>query len=254
MEDLAFEHRMLIDGELVEAAGGATYDNVNPATEDVIGPAADASPHDMERAIMAARRAFDESGWATDRALRKRCLTQLQEALAKERETLRPQIVAEVGTPIALTFAIQEDTCIDDMLWDVEMIDRYQWEYELGEHEFFGMRSNRLIVKEPIGVVGAITPWNFPFMLNLSKITPALAAGCTVVLKPAPDTPYSASFIGKMVAEHTDIPPGVFNVVTSKDPAIVGDMLTGDGRVDMISFTGSTAVGKHITGQSAANL
>jgi len=252
--DIDFESRMLIDGELVEAAGGATYDNVNPATEDIVGPAADAGTADMERAIAAARRAFDESSWPTDRELRKRSLLQLQEALAKERETLRPQIVAETGTPIALTFAIQQDTCIDDMLWDIEQIDRYQWEYELGEHEFFGMRSNRLIVKEPIGVVGAITPWNFPFMLNLSKIAPALAAGCTVVLKPAPDTPYSATFIGRMVAEHTDMPPGVFNVVTAKDPAIVGDALTGDPRVDMISFTGSTAVGKHITAQSAGNL
>ena len=251
---MAFESRMLIDGKLVEAASGATYDNVNPATEEVIGRSPTPGPPTWTRAITAARRAFDESSWATDRALRKRCLLQLQEALANERETLRPQIVAEVGTPIGLTFAIQQDTCIDDMLWDIEMIDRYQWEHELGEHEFFGMRSNRLVVQEPIGVVGAITPWNFPFMLNLSKITPALAAGCTVILKPAPDTPYSATFIGRMVAEHTDIPPGVFNVVTAKDPAVVGDVLTGDSRVDMISFTGSTVVGKHITEQSAGNL
>ena len=254
MADLAFEPRMLIDGELVEAAGGATYDNVNPATEAVIGQAADASPADMERAIASARKAFDESAWATDRELRKRCLLQLQEALAKERETLRPQIVAETGTPVGLTFAIQMDTCIDDMMWDVEMIDKYEWEYELGVHEFFGMRSNRLIVKEPIGVVGAITPWNFPFMLNLSKITPALAAGCTVILKPAPDTPYSATWIGKLIAEETDIPAGVVNVVTSGDPAIVGDVLTGDPRVDMISFTGSTAVGKHIAARGSASL
>src|SRR5450432_3090055 len=147
MADLAFESRMLIDGKLVEAEGGATYDNVDPATEEVIGVAADAAPADMERAIAAARRAFDESAWATDRELRKRCLLQLQEALAKERETLRPQIVAETGTPVGLTFAIQQDTCIDDMLWDIEMIDRYQWEFELGEHEFFGIRSNRLVVK-----------------------------------------------------------------------------------------------------------
>jgi aldehyde dehydrogenase (NAD+) len=254
MSELAYESRMLIDGELVDAQGGATYDNINPATEEVIGPVADGSPADMERAIAAARRAFDESDWSTNRELRKRSLTQLQEVLAKERETLRPQIVAEVGTPIGLTFAIQQDTCIDDMLWDLELIDKYDWEYELGEHEFFGMKSNRLVVKEPIGVCGAITPWNFPFMLNLSKIAPALAAGCTVILKPAPDTPYSATFIGKLVAEHTDIPPGVFNVVTAKDPAKVGDVLTGSRDVDMISFTGSTAVGKHIMQQSAGNL
>src|SRR5450432_546230 len=244
MADLAFESRMLIDGKLVEAEGGATYDNVNPATEAVIGQAADASPADMERAIVAARRAFDESGWATDRELRKRGLMQLQEALAKERETLRPQIVAETGTPVGLTFAIQMDTCIDDMLWDIELLDKYQWEYELGEHEFFGIRSNRLIVKEPIGVVGAITPWNFPFMLNLSKIAPALAAGNTVVLKPAPDTPWSATWIGKIAAEETDLPPGVLNIVTAGDKAEVGEVLTGDPRVDMISFTGSSGTGR----------
>src|SRR3954452_16926690 len=145
MSDVAYESRMLIDGELVEAQGGATYDNINPATETVIGPAADASPADMERAIGAARRAFDETDWSTNRELRKRGLLQLQEALAKERETLRPQIVAEVGTPVALTFAIQQDTCIDDMMWDLELIDKYDWEYELGEHEFFGMKSNRLV-------------------------------------------------------------------------------------------------------------
>ena len=91
-------------------------------------------------------------------------------------------------------------------------------------------------------------------MLNLSKLTPALAAGCTVILKPAPDTPYSATWIGKLVAEETDIPAGVFNVVTSADPAAVGDVLTGHPRVDMISFTGSTAVGKHIAERGASNL
>jgi aldehyde dehydrogenase (NAD+) len=126
--------------------------------------------------------------------------------------------VAEVGTPIGLTFAIQQDTCIDDMQWDIDLIERFEWEYELGVHEFFGMTSNRLVVREPIGVVGLITPWNFPFMLNLSKLAPALAAGCTTILKPAPDTPYSATWIGKLVAEETDIPAGVFNVVTASDP------------------------------------
>ncbi len=249
-----FESRMLIDGKLVEAEGGRTYDNINPATEVVIGPVADASAADMERAIGAARRAFDESTWSTDRAFRRHCLMQLHDALAKTREELRPQIVAEVGSPIALTFAIQQDTSIDDMLWDIELADRYEWERELGTHEFFGMRSNRLVVKEAIGVVGAITPWNFPFMLNMSKLTPALAAGCTVVLKPAPDTPYSATWIGKLIAEETDIPPGVVNVVTASDPAEVAEILTGSPDVDMISFTGSSVVGKRITERGADSL
>ena len=254
MMELAFEARMLIDGKLVEASDGRTYDNINPATESVIGPVADASADDMDRAIDAARRAFDESDWATNRALRKAGLLQLKEALEKRKEELRPQIVAEVGTPIGLTYAVQQDSCIEDMQWDIDLIDRYEWEYELGSHEFFGMTSNRLVTKEPIGVAGLITPWNFPFMLNASKLAPALAAGCTIVLKPAPDTPYSATWIGKMVAEETDIPPGVVNVVTASHPAEVGDVLTGDPRVDMISFTGSTAVGKHIAARGAETL
>jgi aldehyde dehydrogenase (NAD+) len=251
---MSYESRMLIDGKLVEATGGATYDNINPATEGVIGPVADASPADMERAITAARRAFDETDWSTNKSLRKACLQQLKEALDKHKEELRPQIVAEVGAPIGLTFAIQQDSCIDDMQWDIDMMDRYEWEQSLGSHEFFGMTSNRLVVREPIGVVGLITPWNFPFMLNLSKLTPALSAGCSAILKPAPDTPYSATWIGKLVAEETDIPAGVFNVVTSSDPAAVGEVLTGSSLVDMISFTGSTAVGKRIAARGADNL
>ena len=251
---ITHESRMLIDGKLTEASGGATYDNINPATEAVIGPVADANEADMDRAISAARRAFDDTKWSTDKAFRKACLLQLKDALDKHKEDLRPQIVAEVGAPIGLTYAIQQDSCIDDMQWDIDLIDRYEFEHELGTHEFFGMSSNRLVVREPIGVVGAITPWNFPFMLNLSKLAPALAAGCTVILKPAPDTPYSATWIGKLAAEETDIPPGVFNVVTSGHPALVGDVLTGDPRVDMISFTGSTAVGKHIAARGSGSL
>jgi aldehyde dehydrogenase (NAD+) len=240
------ESRMLIDGKLTDAASGATFDNLNPATEEVIGQVADGGEQDIRTAIEAARRAFDETDWSTDRELRKRCLQQLKEALEREKEALRPQIVAEVGSPIALTYAIQQDTCIDDLQWDIDQIDRQEWEQMLPVHEFMGMRSRRLVVREPVGVVGAITPWNFPFMLNLSKLGPALAAGNTVVLKPAPDTPWSATFIGKVVAEQTDIPPGVVNVVTSGHPATVGEILTTDPRVDMISFTGSTAVGKRI--------
>jgi aldehyde dehydrogenase (NAD+) len=251
---MTFEPRMLIDGELVDAEGGKTFDNINPATEEVIGPVADGSVADMEQAIAAARRAFDETNWANDKSFRKACLVQLKEALDKHKEELRPQVVAEVGAPIGLTYAVQQDSCIEDMQWDIDLIDRYEWETELGAHEFFGMTSKRLVLREPIGVAGLITPWNFPFMLNLSKLTPALAAGCTAILKPAPDTPYSATWIGKIVAEETDIPAGVFNVVTSSDPAAVGEALTGSSDVDMISFTGSSAVGKRIAARGSDTL
>jgi aldehyde dehydrogenase (NAD+) len=248
------EHRMLIDGKLTEAGTGETFENVDPATEEVIGQVADASPEDMERAIDAARRAFDETDWATNPDFRKRCLRQLRDALDRSREELRPQVVAEVGTPISLTYAIQQDSCIEDMQWEIDLIDRYEWETELPAHEFMGLKSGRRVVREPVGVVGAITPWNFPFMLNLSKITPALAAGNTMVLKPAPDTPWSATFIGRLAAEQTDIPPGALNVVTAGDKAEVGEVLTGDPRVDMISFTGSTATGRRIMARGAETL
>ncbi len=250
----AGESRLLIDGKLVNATGGRSYPNVNPATEQVIGAVADATREDMDRAIAAARRAFDTTDWSTNLAQRARCLRQLHAALTKHKEELRPQIVAEVGTPIMLTYAVQQDSCIQDMLWDIECAERYDWEYELGVHEFFGMKSRRLVRREPLGVAGLITPWNFPFMLNLSKIVPALMAGCTAVLKAAPDTPWSATWIGKLVAEETELPPGVLNIVTARDPAEVGDQLTGDPRVDVISFTGSTAIGKHIMRRCADGL
>lgn len=254
MADLQPEPRMLIDGELVESASGATFDNVNPATEEVIGQVADGGAEDMDRAIAAARRAFDETGWSTDPALRTRCLQQLKDALVAHREDLRPQLVAEIGTPIALTYAVQQDSTIDDMQYEIDLIDSYEWEYDLGVHEFMGMRSKRRVVKEAVGVVGAITPWNFPFMLNLTKVSAALAAGNTMVLKPAPDTPWSATYIGKLAAEETDLPPGVLNVMTSGDKATVGEILTTDPRVDLISFTGSSATGRRIMSAGADTL
>jgi aldehyde dehydrogenase (NAD+) len=252
--ELSAEPRMLIDGELVEADSGRSYENINPATEEVIGQVADAGPDDMDRAIGAARRAFDDTDWSTDLALRARCLRQLQEALTKHKEDLRPQIIAEAGAPMQLTFAVQQDSCITDMLWDIEVAEKYAWERDLGVHEFFGIKSNRIVLSEPIGVAGLITPWNFPFMLNLSKIVPALMAGNTAVLKPAPDTPYSATYIGRLIAEETDLPPGVLNIVTASDPAEIGDALTGDPRVDLISFTGSSMIGKHIMRRCAEGL
>ena len=245
------ESRLLIDGKLTDAQSGTTFANINPATEEVAGQVADGGVEDMEAAIAAARRAFDESDWSTNRAFRKTVLQQLIDALDRHKDDMRPHIVAEVGCPIMLTYAVQLDTCIPDMQWDVDTMDRIEWEYDLGVHEFMGMRSNRRVFREPIGVVGAITPWNFPFMLNLSKLGPALAAGNTVVLKPAPDTPWSATMIGKIIAEETDIPPGVVNIVASGDKATVGEVLTGDPRVDMISFTGSTGVGKRIMARGA---
>ncbi len=244
------EHRNLIDGVLADADGGRVVDNLNPATEEVIGHTADATRADMDRAIGAARRAFDETSWSTDTALRVRCLRQLEEGLRSVNDDLRQIVVAEAGSPVALTYAVQCDSSIDGLSHWVGVAESYAWETALPDTEFMGMTARRLLRREAAGVVGAITPWNFPFYLNLCKLGPALAAGCTVVLKPAPDTPWSATMIGRIIAEKTDIPPGVVNIVASADHGL-GEMLAADPRVDMVTFTGSTATGRRVMAAAA---
>jgi aldehyde dehydrogenase (NAD+) len=245
---------MLIDGKLVDAESGKTFENINPATEEVIGVVADASVADMQTAIVAARRAFDETDWSTNKSFRKQCLEQLQAALEAEREQLREELIAEVGAPRVLTYAPQLDAPLKDgLLYPARMIDEFEWERELPPGDMMGIQSRRKVWKEPMGVVGAIVPWNYPFEVTLNKLGPILATGNTMVLKPAPDTPYNATRIGRLIAEQTDIPPGVVNVVTSSDH-LVGEELTLSPLVDMISFTGSTVVGKRIMEKGAATL
>lgn len=247
------ESRMLIDGRLVAAAGGAVYDNINPATEAVLGQTSDASAADMDAAIAAARRAFDETTWSTDRDLRRRCLLQLQAALEGEKEALRAELVAEVGAPIAVTHIAQLDWPLADGLKaPLKLMDEFPWERRLPDTQFMGT-SHRMVLREPVGVVAAIVPWNFPFEVTINKIGPALATGNTVILKPAPDTPWNATRIGRIVAEKTDIPPGVLNVVPCSNNDIAGQLLV-DPRVDMVSFTGSTAVGRLVVEKSAATM
>ncbi len=248
------EQRMLIDGKLVEARSGNLFDNINPATEEVLGQVADAGHEDMDAAIAAARRAFDEGPWSTDRELRKRCILQLQAALEEERELLRAELVAEVGTPVLLTYGPQLDAPLSEGLtWPANFIDEFAWERDLPEGTAFGTRSRRWVAKEAVGVVGAIVPWNFPFEVTVNKLGQALATGNTVILKAAPNTPWNATRIGRLVAERTDFPPGVLQVVTTADNTVAEDLVT-DPRVDLISFTGSTAVGRRIMAQGAPTL
>jgi aldehyde dehydrogenase (NAD+) len=208
----------------------------------------------MQRAIGAARRAFEESDWSTNRQLRKRCLEQLQEALESEREELREELIAEVGAPRMLTYSAQLDAPLEDALvYPMKLIDEFEWERSLPDGTAFGMTSARAVWKEPIGVVGSIVPWNYPFEVTINKIAPVLATGNTTVLKPAPDTSWNATRLGRLVAERTDIPAGVFNVVTSSDHS-VGEELTLSPLVDLISFTGSTATGRRIMEKGAATM
>ncbi|MEU6827919.1 aldehyde dehydrogenase [Nocardia beijingensis] len=244
--------RLLIGGKLVEGADGV-FATVNPATEEVIGLAADANAADLDAAVDAARTAFDETDWSRDHAFRAHCLTQLRTALENHVDELREITIAEAGAPRMLTSGPQLEGPVADLGYAAGLPETYAWETDLGVAEPMGIKTRRILRREPIGVVGAITPWNFPHQINFAKLGPALAAGNTVVLKPAPDTPWCAAAVGAIIAEETDIPAGVVNIVTSADHTL-GARLTADPRVDMISFTGSTTTGRAVMTGAATTL
>ncbi|MCP4005123.1 MAG: aldehyde dehydrogenase family protein [bacterium] len=245
--------RNLIDGELVEASDGARFENIDPATEEVLGSTADATRDDMLRAVSAARRAFDETGWSQDPALRARCIRQLLDALREEKEQLRAIVVREAGAPISLTPFMQIDDPIEMLSYWAEKAESYPYEQRMDDIEYLGRIQARLLRREPAGVVGAITPWNVPFYLNIAKLGPALASGCTIVLKPAPDTPWSATHLAKLICEKTDIPRGVANIVASSDH-LLGEILSSDPRIDVATFTGSTATGRRVMESASATV
>ncbi len=249
------EQRMLIDGDLVLADSEKTFENVNPATEETLGQVADASVAEMRRAISAGRRTFDETGWATNKKLRQRCLDQLQDALEAEQEIFREELILEVGCPRMSTHGPQLDAPVRDAIrWPATRIDDFPWITELPDvSEQSGRLNARRIVKEPAGLVGAITPWNFPLEVVFNKVGQVLATGNTMVLKPAPDTPFNATRLARLIVERTDIPAGVVNIVTSSDH-LIGEELTLSPAVDLISFTGSTAVGIQIMEKGAATM
>ena len=242
-EAMMIEERLYIGGTLRPASGGQTFENIDPATEEVLGVAADGDAVDMQEAIGAARMAFDAGEWSNDHALRARCLRQLHAALQKHASEIRATLRAEVGACEVSLASAMFDMALGILPYSAHLAETFEWESDLGTAEEWGMPSKRTLIREPTGVAACITPWNVPMQVNLAKIGPALAAGCTVVLKPAPDTPWTGALLGRLVAEETDIPPGVFNVVTTSDNA-VAQILAEDPRVDVISFTGSTQVGR----------
>jgi aldehyde dehydrogenase (NAD+) len=246
-------HRMLIDGKLVPAEADRTYPSVNPATGQVLENAPDASVADAQAAIAAARRAFDTTTWATDAAFRARCLDQLHKALTEHKEELRELTIADVGAPRVITYGAQLEEPIGIVRYYADLLPGYPLTEELPQLEFRGQKHRRWVEKEPAGVVAAIIGYNYPTQLALAKLSPALAAGCTVVLKAAPDTPLITLALGELIAEHTDIPAGVVNVISSADVA-VGEALTTSPDVDAVTFTGSTATGRRIMAAASATI
>ncbi|MBE1535501.1 aldehyde dehydrogenase family protein [Actinomadura algeriensis] len=242
---------LLIDGRLVETE--RTYPSLNPATGEEFDRAPDATTDDAERAVAAARRAFDTTDWATDRQLRIRCLEQLHTALVEHGDELRELTITEVGATRQLTHANQLDVPIEIFRYYADLLRDYPMTEELAEVEIRGQTHRRWIEKEAAGVVAAIIPYNYPNQIGFAKLAPALAAGCTVVLKASPDTPLTTLALGELIAEHTDIPPGVVNVLSSSGVE-VGALLAAHADVDVVTFTGSTATGRKVMEAASKNL
>src|SRR5882724_12073655 len=247
------EAKLYIDGVLRSAAGGKTYDNIGPWTGEVVGKAADASREDVDAAIAAARRAFDETDWSTQHAFRHKLLAKYRDLLFANRDRLIEIVRHEAGSAMGAAFSAQVTGALEGASTLVDIFPTVQWEEDRGRRSQYGVDTDRVVVHESVGVVGAITPWNVPLYVNLAKVVSGLLAGCTVILKPAPETPLAGAVLGELAIE-AGFPPGVFNVVTGSDPALAGEMLVTDPRVDLISFTGSTAVGKRIGEKGAATL
>jgi len=226
---------LFIDGRWARPAGSGTIDVYNPTTEEVIARIPEGTAADVEQAVAAARRAFD--GWAqTPVAARAEYLQKIHEGLKQRADEIARTITSEVGMPIKLSTRIQAGSPIGIFGVYARLLPEFSFEERVG---------NSLVVREPVGVVAAITPWNYPLHQIAAKVAPALAAGCTVVLKPSEIAPLNA-FILAEVIEAAGLPAGVFNLVTGYGP-VVGEALVGHPAVDMVSFTGSTRAGKRVS-------
>ncbi len=229
-------YQLYIDGRWVEPEDGR-YDDISPATERTIATAPDASVAQVSAAIAAARRAFDDGPWSTmSHQERAACLNQLGDALLKHNDEFFALSQMEWGCT-----ANQRVMQVDGAGY--MSMRAAQLAAELTDRPITGVGAGTTLLSyEPLGVVSILTPWNFPHCLNVMKVNNALAAGNTVVLKPSPLTPLAGLALAKIIDEHTDIPPGVVNVVTPSGLE-AAKLLTTDPRIDMISFTGSSAVG-----------
>jgi len=253
---LVQERRLFIDGTWVDGHA-ATLRVRSPATEDVVCEIKSASIPQAEAAIDAARRAFDEGPWPRMGAKERiDAVRRLGCALESRQEQLVDTVIAETGCPLQMTRPVQVGMALKSVR---ELCDLYErvpgWEHNeapLNDH-LVGSRLRLSIRRyEPVGVVAAISPYNFPFITNVWKLIPALLAGCTTILRPSPQTPLQAIIFGEAAAE-AGIPPGVINVVVEGGSAC-GELLTQHPKVDLVSFTGSTRVGRAVAAQAAQSV
>ncbi|WAU80648.1 aldehyde dehydrogenase family protein [Streptomyces sp. Qhu-G9] len=231
---------MYIDGEWRPAAGADTIAVVNPADGQVIGHVPAGTAEDVDAAVRAARGAFP--AWAaTPPAERAARIGALRDVLVARKDEIAGTVTAELGSPLKFSQAVHVGAPVAVAGSYAELAASYAFEEKVG---------NSTVYLEPVGVVGAITPWNYPLHQIVAKVAPALAAGCTVVLKPAEDTPLTAQLFAEVVHE-AGLPAGVFNLVTGLGP-VAGQALAGHEGVDLVSFTGSTAVGRRIGATAGA--
>jgi acyl-CoA reductase-like NAD-dependent aldehyde dehydrogenase len=239
--------RLLIGGQEVEPESGRYLDVLNPATGEVIAIAAEADADDIDRAVRAARSAF-EGAWGTMRAAdRGLILNRLAQLLEDHADELVELESLDAGKPLAAVRRQDLPAAIDTLRYYAGWADKINGQVIPARHD-----ALTYTIREPIGVVGAIVPWNFPLMIGMWKIAPALACGCTVVLKPAEITPLSALRIGELALE-AGLPPGALNIVPGLGK-IAGRALVDHPDVDKITFTGSPAVGREILAAAAGNL
>jgi aldehyde dehydrogenase (NAD+) len=227
--------KLYIDGSWVASSGQGSIDVVNPSTEQVCGRIPEGTPADVGRAVAAAKAAFETWG-LTSKDERGKYLQGIAEGLAARSEEIGATIADELGMPTMWANMIQAGLPVGNMANYVQILDEFEFEQQVG---------NSLVVREPVGVVGAITPWNYPLHQIVAKVAPALAAGCTIVLKPSEVTPLNA-FILAEVIDSAGLPAGVFNLVTGTGP-VVGEAIAAHPDVDMVSFTGSTRAGKRVS-------
>jgi aldehyde dehydrogenase (NAD+) len=234
--------KIYIGGEWVQSSGSGALDVVNSSTEEVMGSIPEGTHEDVDRAVAAARSAFEH--WsATSVDERSEWMAQIGQALGARMEEIAALIAQEVGMPVKLAHMIQAGLPTMDFGSMPQVMLETEWERRLG---------NSLIVRDPVGVVGAITPWNYPLHQICAKVAPALSAGCTIVVKPSEVAPLNAFLLADILDE-LGLPAGVFNLVTGIGP-VVGEALAAHPDVDMISFTGSTAAGRRVSEVAAATV
>jgi acyl-CoA reductase-like NAD-dependent aldehyde dehydrogenase len=233
---------LYVDGAWVAPSSDHVLDVVNPATEEVAGRIPLGTPADVDRAVAAARAAFP--AWSqAPLEVRQGALTRIADGLEARADELTVLIATELGMPALQARPIQVGLPLATFRTAPAIVEEVPWRTELG---------NSLVLREPVGVVGCITPWNYPLHQIAAKVAAALAVGCTVVVKPSEVTPLNA-FVLAEVVEAAGLPPGVFNLVTGTGP-VVGEALAAHPDVDLVSFTGSTRAGRRVSEVAAATV